>query len=430
MRIPLATEGFRDRAGVAAAALLAFGLAVGGTFHLDDYALLEGLRPPVRWLTWWSYQLNGPHPAALLAVQVLLHAANAVLVRGLLGRFLPAPEAQFAALMFAVHPVQAEAVNYIFARATLLSASFALLTLRDWCAGSRYRALAWTLAALAAKEDALALPLVLLLIDRRWSAPLALQFLMAAAAGGWSLYAAITTAGSGAATGSGRLWADYLVAQGVAIWRYLRLTLFPWGLTLDPELRVEWGVVGWAALAAALGCLRHRRETWMAFAGILYLLPSSSIVPLADLAADRRMYLPLAAFAGVVARFPWTRATRAMLLAALALLSLRQCLVWRTEESLWRYVVARSPNTLRPKLQLARAVTPEECLALLSTAQIRWPEDDRIPAEMGRCALQAGDAAAALRYFGKALALRPGYSPYEANRDAAVRLLTGAPPRQ
>ncbi len=429
MRISLPDSPLRDYGLVATAALLAFGLAPAGTFHLDDYALLDGLTPPVRWLTWSTYQAQmawtGREAWPLLLGNLLLHVLNAMLARDVAARVVPRPAAQFAALIFAVHPVQAEAINYIFARATLLSAFFALLTFRDWLDGRRWRSSFWTALALMAKEDALAVPLVLLLLERRWTAALGAQFALVTAAGAWSLTAAIQTAGSGAATEAGRPWADYLVAQGVALWRYLRLTIFPWGITLDPELRTAWGAFGWAALATVIVWFRKRRETWLAVAGLVYLLPSSSVVPLADLSADRRMYLPLLAFSAAMATFSWSRPTRWMFLAALTLLSARQCLVWQTEESLWRYVVARSPNTLRPKIQLARAVPPKECLALLETAQIRWPDDARVPAEMGRCALEAGDAEAALRHFGRALALDPQNSNYRANRDAAVMAITG-----
>ena len=96
--------------------------------------------------------------------------------------------------------------------------------------------------------------------------------------------------------------------QGTVLWRYLRLFAIPYGFTVDPEIRVPaaWlGVAAWLAIGAALAALwRWRRDLaiWLTAAALL-LLPSSSIFPAADLAADRRMYLallPLAAAAALL----------------------------------------------------------------------------------------------------------------------------------
>ena len=76
------------------------------------------------------------------------------------------------------------------------------------------------------------------------------------------------------------------------------LLVVPYGFTVDPDIRVPpvWlGVLAWIAIAA-LAVAAWRYRAW-ALAGLILLLPSSSIFPAADLAADRRMYLPLFAFA-------------------------------------------------------------------------------------------------------------------------------------
>jgi tetratricopeptide (TPR) repeat protein len=96
---------------------------------------------------------------------------------------------------------------------------------------------------------------------------------------------------------------------------------------------------------------------------------------------------------------------------------------WQTEESLWRHVTTESPRQLRPQIQLARAVEPGECLRLLEPWEQRLPDEYAIPAEMGRCALQMGDAPRALRHFGRALALRPNDVAAKQNRDAALKAL-------
>src|SRR5208337_311531 len=47
---------------------------------------------------------------------------------------------------------------------------------------------------------------------------------------------------------------QYFLAQGPAIWRYLRLLAFPYGFTVDPDVRVPpvWlGSLAWLAILAA-----------------------------------------------------------------------------------------------------------------------------------------------------------------------------------
>ncbi len=399
---------FKRIALVVAVALASFGGAVQGTFHLDDYALGE-LTPIVRPLSWLTFQVDGAAPWSKLAVNVGLHAANAVLALLVVGRLAPA-------LVFAAHPFAAEPVNYIFARPTLLAAFFLLLLAWDWKNGQRWRAVAWCLMALASKEDALAAPLILLLWERRFSRPLAAMFASAAVTGMWSVWAAAHVSGSGAGLGAGIAPLAYLQAQGAVLARYLMHFFVPWGFTLDPALLLRWAWLGWMAVAAALWFFRRNRHAWTA---LLLLLPSSSIVPLRDLSADRRMYLSTLSLAAMV---PGAAAMAAT--PVLVGLSMYQTSIWRTEERLWRWVVEHAePDAVRPRLQLSRAVPAPECLTLLAPLEAVWSQDWRVPAEMGRCALQSGQPAAALKHFGRALALKPNDPALLHNRDVAVKAL-------
>ncbi len=415
--------------------LAVFHATPGGSFHLDDYSLFDGAGSPVRPLTQLSFWLNGTGYLAergqqaaglFLLVNVLLHFANSCLVFDVLSRLTDRRAALLGAMIFAVHPLQAEAVNYVFARATLLAALFCLFTVRAWLDGRPWLASAFFLAAVLSKEDALALPLVLTLDHRRAWRPLAALYGIAAVAGAWSVWAVVMTPGSGAGTQAGITPLAYLQAQGAVIGRYLCLLVWPVGFTLDPEISTQYGWVGWLILLAVAAAAARFRPGQLAIAGLLLLLPSSSIVPLQDLSADRRMYLPLAALAGL-AGLALARLRPAGLVAAplavLGLICWQQVGHWRTEESLWRHVTAMSPAKLRPKIQLARAVSPAECLQLLSPVAQQQPDEYAIAAEMGRCALEAGDPPQALQHFGRALALRPNDVAAKANRDAALKAL-------
>ncbi len=70
-----------------------------------------------------------------------------------------------AAAIFAVHPIQAEVVDYVWARSIALAAVFCFAAWLEWIRGRRWTAVLWFAAALLAKEECAAFPLALLLLD-------------------------------------------------------------------------------------------------------------------------------------------------------------------------------------------------------------------------------------------------------------------------
>src|SRR5262249_39897727 len=200
--------------------------------------------------------------------------------------------------------------------------------------------------------------------------------------------------------------ARYLLAQGLVILRYVRLLVVPYGFTVDPDIRVPplWlGLVAWFAVLA-LAYLAWRYSKW-ALAGLILLVPSSTIFPAADLAADRRLYLPMFAFAaaaGVWLVRPWAARSVA---AVLLVLSFFRTMVWTSDASLWTEATERAPDKVRPKIQLARALPAAKALELLNQARQLAPYDPGVAAETGKMLLAEGQPDAALTEFGRALAL-------------------------
>jgi len=435
----------RERLLLIAGALVAFGGAAWGSFHFDDYAIFSDpvltspsgwwevwgplyTRPLTYFTFWLNYQLGGREPLGYHLFNLALHIGAVLLLWELLRRVIPPRAALIGALLFAIHPIQSEAVAYVFARAILLAAVFCLLSAIAWLDGRSWLAVAWFAVALLGKEEAAAFPLVLWMLERgqrrRTIGPILAMLALSLAAGLRVVWVA-RTLGTGAGVGPGLSPWTYLAAQGAAILRYLRLVVVPWGFTVDAEIHAGWTAwLAWAALAAALALAWKRN--WIAFlAALVLLVPSSSVFPAADLAADRRMYLPMLALApgaGLLLarlRTRWVAGIAVVLVA----LSIGRMQVWRTEQSLWEEAERRAPGKIRPKIQLARVAGPERALELLREALALAPEDPQVASEMGRLYLESGRAPGALAEFGRALALEPRNPRALSNRGVALQAL-------
>ncbi len=445
----------RARLVLLAAALLAFGASLGSGFHFDDYAIfsdpalqsargwIEVWAPlktrPLTYFTFWlNRQLGAGDPLGYHLFNLVFHLAAVLLAWECLRRLLPERAALIAGLVFALHPIQSEAVNYVWARSIVLASLCCFAALWQWLSGRPWAALAWFAAGLLAKEECAAFPLLLVWLEWRGNLPgarksrgaLAAMFALALAAGARVIWATAVTPGAPAGVQAGISPWQYLLVQGAVIWRYLQLVVVPYGFTVDPDITVQlWrAIAAWAALAGAtLWLLRRERNiaTWW-IAGLILLIPSSSLFPAADLSADRRMYLPMFAFAaaaGLVLAQVKGRAVPAVVAVVLAALSVHRTIVWMSEESLWREAVEHSPNKLRPKLQLARALPAAQGLELLAKARLDAPYDPSVAAETGKILLGEGQFDGALEEFGRALALAPMDARNMNNRGVALLAL-------
>jgi len=159
--------------------------------------------------------------------------------------------------------------------------------------------------------------------------------------------------------------------------------------------------------------------------GMVLLIPSSSIFPASDLAADHRMYLPMTAFAAGVGlllnRLP--SFVPKLIIAVLIGLSIGRMSVWASDRKLWTEAIQRAPDKLRPRIQLSRAVPPAEALEILKTAASLYPGDPDIDSELGRIYLELNQPAMALAEFGTVLGQRPNDPHALNNRGVALRAL-------
>ncbi len=105
-------------------------------------------------------------------------------------------------------------------------------------------------------------------------------------------------------------WWRYLLTQSAVVLHYLRLAFVPWPLVLDyswmppasaGDAALPFAVMSALAMLTAWGL---RRRSAAAFAGACFfiiLAPTSSVLPIVtEVAAEHRMYLPLAAIVALV----------------------------------------------------------------------------------------------------------------------------------
>ncbi len=324
----------------AAVGLLAYLPSLGGGFLYDDGVVvvqnpsIRSLRAlgtvlrydparPLLNLTWAiNYALGGLTPWPFHLGNVLIHAINAALVASLFAwmarrsRRVDSRAALLGACLFAATPMAAETVAYVSSRSTALAALFVLLSLRlaavSLETGSRAclaASLSAFLLALGSKEEAAALPLLLLLLDyffvaeQRFSDMRRRLWLH----GPYLVLVPLGLVARRVATGE---WLPagaiprglYLLTQCSAFPLYLGRALVPF----DPsfyryQTPAPWPPDAFTLAAVALTltvavlALRFRRE-WPEWSfAVLFLaaglLPSSSVVALQEMVVDHRAYL-------------------------------------------------------------------------------------------------------------------------------------------
>ncbi len=328
-------------------AFQAYSPATHGRFIFDDagqpfsspsYAAspflswVTGVRPLLMLSYWINYQISGTDVTAYHSTNVFLHVLNALLVflicQCILTRLrVDSAMARLAAAgaggVFLLHPIQTEAVAYVSGRSEVLSALFVLAAIlvfvRQPADTISWKATVLILllyaVACMAKEQAAVLPVALLLIDLLVSGRGVRESLKSHARlyGGAALAGAVAGAGilivlQNAKTAgfrvSGILWYEYLFSQFRVVFLYIRLFFLPVHQNADYDIAVsrsltDHGSIWWLAVLLLLlaAAWRYRLRFPLAAYGFLiflvFLAPTSSVLPIKDLAAERRMYLPL-----------------------------------------------------------------------------------------------------------------------------------------
>lgn len=457
----------------AAAVFWAYAPAVNGPFLFDDNFLpfavsnmagqslaswLGGQRPLLMASYWLSQQLSPDGTWWFHFMNVAIHLITTVLVFFIVRRLAewarvePARRdllAGLAAAVFLLHPAQTEAVAYLAGRSEALSvmlafAAFVVFLYRKPGAATWGSAAAVFLlfgAALLAKEHTIVLPALFLLTDYWWNP----GFSFAGIRRNWKIYAPMVVAGLGgawffrnlilhaASAGFGLkdfTWYQYFFTECRALFVYLGLFLFPANLTADWDFPIshtilEHGaIVGLAVLVAlAVAAWRWRRRfplaTYGWFVFLVLMAPTSSILPIEDPVAERRLYFAFLGLLLVVVDVAARVKLRPKALAAAgvavalvaAVVTHARAAVWSDAVLLWQDTVKKSPNKWRPHFHLGSAYfNRQDCGLAVEEFQrtnALYPHDADLLVDWGlayRCLHQPEQALEKLR---EAAALHP-----------------------
>jgi len=450
-----------------------YGNSFAGAFVFDDHQYIEacsyitGLWPPwqalfkvtdvSRPLIGYSlavnYRLSGDSTWSYHAMNLLIHCVAALALFGLVRRTLQSPRlaprynekagalALVIALVWAVHPLQTQAVTYVIQRCESLMGMCYMLTayfaVRSFTASRR----SWwvTAAALAcvagmlSKQVMVTAPLMVFLFDylffsgsvvaalrRQWP-------LYAGLALGWVALACVMAASPASETAGFSVKSispfEYLISEFSVICHYVRLAFVPAPLVFDYDwpkaaslmaaLPYAVPVVSGVALTA-YGLYKRAGAAILGAWFFLILSVTSSVLPLEDLACEHRMYLPLAAIVSGCA-IGGVELWRRLLAARLAKSGTQ------LSGGSLAFTLAAAFILIFGSLTVARNKDYESDVGLWADTVVKRPKNVRARNNFGRLLQEQGRLQEAMAQYSEAILLRPTYAQAYSNRGAVYK---------
>jgi len=473
-----------------------------------------------------NYNVHGLNVFGYHVVNLLLHILNAWMVFLIathifkVSTFHPAePDGDasigiplFVALLFLCHPIQTHAVTYITSRFVVLASFFSLLSIvsyiRSRTAQDRSSQIFWKIVAILSavagmltKEFTFTLPFVVAMYEfsffkSKWRERLhalwpyvliipiipLLVFIQQGSLS--SLDSTMRTITAADVNHISRF--DYLLTQFRVINLYLRLLILPYGQNIDHDIPVQNSLASPAVLGSLfliltlLSCagygmwrsrrtgeaLEYRTVSFGIFWFFITLAVESSIIPLGELSAEYRLYLPSVGIIiavvslGSVAirRFSLNRkvvlSIASSLVIVLCLLTFLRDRIWQSPISLWQDASFKSPAIARPYYNLGlslnksgrlidavsmyeRAIAinpnyylalnnlgaalndldrPNEAISVLEQAITNRPNNPEAYYNLGLTYLLLRDNIMAINYLSRAITLKP------TDTDAVINL--------
>ncbi|MDE2027728.1 MAG: tetratricopeptide repeat protein [Candidatus Omnitrophica bacterium] len=294
-----------------------------------------------------------------------------------------------SALLFVSHPVQTEAVTYIWQRATSLVAFFYLASLCFYIKSRLSQggkalflylfSLISALAAMFTKENAVTLPLAVLLYEFYFfekgkafntkSSIFLLTILVIPVTLLWARSPQLAAIHQFTESKGGTSPLDYLLTQFRVMMTYIRLCFLPIHQNIDYDQPIARSLfegpvfLSFLGLAALFYWAKHLfvRYRLISFAIFWFFLTQSlesSVLPLKNIIFEHRLYLPMAGYSLFLVgggyyllgknHFKTLVVVLGAILAFNAFLAHQRNEVWRDELTLWNDAVVKSPHKARP----------------------------------------------------------------------------------
>jgi hypothetical protein len=335
-------------------------------------------------------QLVGTAPALMHLTNLVLHAGVAcLLLATAVATGVPRGIALAAALLWALQPVQSEAVLYVSGRTDLLAAGLALIALRLHARAAGWSgvaggcvafagALGGFALALGCKESVACVPLAFAVGDRVFArrrgrdarADFLRWFAYACVLGAWVAWRASLPGQPLQLAWTGDLPAR-LAGTLAAVASYARLLVWPVGLHLERFVAGGNPWISGTGLVVALiwlvSGLRARPAVafWLAWAAAAYL-PTANLLPVYPglppgtvFAAEHFLYLPsagvfVAAAIAIGTRVPprFALLLVCLLLPTFAAIVWDRARDWQDGETLYRHTLEYAPKSARVRLNL------------------------------------------------------------------------------
>jgi len=355
-----------------------------------------------------NYSIGGYDVIGYHILNLLLHIFVSIIIYLVIGITIQQEKSKeyvlsknlplLSALIFSIHPINTESVTYIISRSSILATFFYLLSLFLFIKGyivspgkniTTKRAIFYMVSvisfalALGTKEDTVTLPIIILLylfyfsyggkgvkdFIRQHGIYISIPIILLTAylvyrfyIFGWATLTTIPRDVQEYITP----WYYFLTELKVIVFYYIKLLLFPINLNVDPDIIMSTTLFKPAVIISLLSIFifpylsyRLYRSSKIISFSILWflitLIPTSSIVPLLDFAAEHRIYLPMIGFSICFAYFIISsirgdtirNIIMVVVIFLFSMATIKRNIVWGDSVGLWKDAVKKSPYKAR-----------------------------------------------------------------------------------